>query len=96
MENDLAETLPVCTDYRQLGHELARLYAERAKAQGWKVGTVRWAEGQLNWWMGAYHALQLSGAPLQLGEMMFLAMSVGRDMSDFFKEEAKDVRTETH
>ena len=81
---DEEETVVVVTTREALGRELAAAFRRRALAQGWKPRTVKRAEAQMNYWLGAMMALELVDAPIKLPRALALALSVGNDMSDLY------------
>lgn len=62
---------------RVLG-SLARQWKERRDQQGYKPGTPKHAKAQIEFFVGAYAALQIA-TDIRINEGVFILLAVGRD-----------------
>ena len=71
--------------------KLAQQWARRRKGQGYKPGTKKHADAQLEFWMGAYAVLEILGPSAPgINPMVLMMISVGRDCVEEFNKEPSD------
>ena len=68
-----------------LQKKLAATWDSRASQQRLKPGTVKWATGQLDFFLGAHATLkELTG--VGINELILVVMASGRPASDIFQD----------
>lgn len=77
-------------EHRVLLRKLAQAWKAQREGQGLKPGTQKHAEAQLEFWMGAYAALQIVDPESQFNPMVLMLLSVGRDCVEEFDKESSD------